>query len=123
MTIADLIKRLEEATEGSRELDSLIGRAVVPDMQEKYEIHKDSPLAVFLVPGVLPYTSSLDAALTLVSEGWFWWVGHLDQTDRRFVATTSEHAYADSPAHRGFATTPAVSICIAALKARAGGVK
>lgn len=67
------------------------------------------------------YTASIDAALTLVPEGYFWWLGHLDETDRRFVATVSKRAVVDYPAERAICDTAAIALCIAALQAR--GVK
>lgn len=120
MTLPELIAALEKSQGPSRDLDAGIGRAIgfVP---KRKNINKRSryPTVVLRVEEVFPaYTSSLDAALTLVPEGWFWWVGHLDETDRRFVATIAKRAVVGSPSCKGLATTAPIAICIAALQAR-----
>ena len=100
MTRADLIAALEKAEGPSRELDA--------------EIRKH-------VPGdYLPaFTASLDAALTLVPEGLAWRVepatpGYTDWGKYRAGVTTWEKPY-DLPS---YGATPAIALCIAALKAR-----
>jgi len=123
MTIADLIERLEKATGPVRELDLECwwwGKAShsVQPMDADYKAFNlkmnDAPR----------YTSSIDSALTLVPEGWGWLV-------RDFKGDGEEGAYADVP-HltiesnmdgQAFHKIPAIALCIACLRARAGGVK
>lgn len=61
--MTDLIKRLEEATEGSRELDVEVAKSIkfFDGTRASYTLN------VNLIPH---YTTSIDAALTLVPEGW-----------------------------------------------------
>lgn len=112
--IPDLIKRLE-AAEGA--LDNATNEALFEIAHgrkrnistfEQYEPSERLP----------DYGASIDAALTLVLEGWFWWVGHLDETDRRFTCTTSQHARVGTPSIRTVAATAPLAITIACLKAR-----
>ena len=55
-------------------------------------------------------TTSLDAALTLVPEGWSW----LSGSEESWVWPSGGM----SKGHRVWAKTPAIALCIAALKAR-----
>ncbi len=104
----ELIAKLEAATEGRREIDDKIMAVVnglcVPhietDGDEWFEV-LESPL----------YTTSLDAALPLVPAGRLWSIGAI-VNGSGFVAILNN----DGQSHRG--TTPALAICIAALKAR-----
>jgi hypothetical protein len=89
------------------------------------------------VPSPLkPYVTSLDAAMTLVPEGWF--IGSVAQPDPAQCAT---HAYAavvqnemreidrgygqppdeDREVLESYAATPALALCAAALRAKAVG--
>ena len=93
----DLIARLEAAEGPSRELDALIR------------------CALFKKPSafIKPYTFSIDAALTLVPEGWEWTIesgGHVELVKDRMRG----------PYIEGNAVTPALAICIAALRALKG---
>lgn len=118
----DLIAKLEAATEGSRELDAEIGALEDPLGRRPHPAaapgwlvggDTDSPIEA------LAYTKSLDAARTLVPEGWkiwdvrqcddSWWV-HLEHCH------PSAHAEGFAPIKepRGFP----LALCIAALKAR-----
>lgn len=110
----DLIERLERATAGSRELDLMICSAAYGD--------RPVPLSFNLQP----FSSSVDAALTLVPEGW--------QISLRFPFRDgrnadcelahyghmpfSEHSDWERWCPRVTAATPAIALCIAALKAR-----
>jgi hypothetical protein len=113
-TLADLIARLEAATGPSRELDFWCwwwGKAVhdgqPPDADyAAANIRRaDAPL----------YTASIDAALTLVLDDACWTISvprQPDMSGRRYWASLrSNH-----PGARG--STPAIALCIAALKAR-----
>lgn len=130
----DLIKRLEEATEGSRELDVwisfAIGDYVAHDQndiekcaREWCELNEYDPGEGYGVPyvscaadtvGIPRYTTSLDAAMTLVPEGW--WFLDLTQDDGGWQAGVIKPGYetgTDGP----MATGP-IALCIAALKAK-----
>ncbi|MDH3376209.1 MAG: hypothetical protein OEQ39_04475 [Gammaproteobacteria bacterium] len=99
----DLIERLEAAESGSRELDANIALSMGGSVK--------------LVPGPNGaqwphYTTSIDAALTLVPEGWRWQVSGFE---------ASGEACVDSLAldleRYGAAATPALALVIAALRA------
>lgn len=99
-----LIEQLESAAEGSRALDAQIASQHGGFGGMGYEtwdaIEADCP----------HYTTSLDAALTLVPEGREWSVTYL--WDGRCGGTCDGH-------HADFkGATPALALCIAALKAR-----
>lgn len=114
--LAGLVERLEKATGPDRELDCMIyaqvhgwsyplrGAAFI----ERNEAMKEG--------NAVHYTSSIDAAMTLVPEGFNWASApHFD--DREFSVYrpydgTADH-YFDA-----VAKTPAIALCIAALKAR-----
>ena len=101
MTLDDLIAKLEAATDGSRTLDTLIERVIVAPGQS---FSLTTP----------PYTSSLDAALTLVPEG-------LDEEIKRARHRKGWHVALWKPSRIGQigdAPIPALALCIAALKAR-----
>lgn len=121
----DLIERLEKATEGSRELDAEIAYhfvSLLPGVTMHKESVPGSDVFAFWKYGVCyncsrwePFTTSLDAALTLVPSrlGIMWdvakypgesaaaYVGQRDVPMRQFVP----------------AKTPALALCIASLKA------
>ncbi len=124
---ADLIARLEVATEGSHDLDYEIYRAV--NEYARNWLH-DYP------PGDVPrFTRSVDAALSLLPEGmavdilfgpaglfneatvWRPVKGEDDQGRR----TTSYEPFEAKANHDGHLrqNTPALVVCIAAMKARA----
>jgi hypothetical protein len=95
----ELIKRLEEATEGSAGLDHEIADAV------------GFPMLARAIPY---YTTSLDAALTLVPEGAIWTISCGDgEPGFAFIDTGGRIEEHD-------AATPALALCIAALRARSG---
>ena len=111
----DLLKRLEEATEGSRELDAEIGETlgIEPAWYGPYGYYdaaKDAPREHE------HYTTSLDAALTLVPEGWDWAIVSDDQASvyRRKKSSGGYEEIFDSPVE---AATPALALCVASLKA------
>ena len=66
-----------------------------------------------LVPvSIVPnYTTSLDHALTLVPEGWIW-----DVTSTGCAWTMPDDVCVEQ--YSAYAATPALSLCIASLKAR-----
>lgn len=96
---SDLIERLERATAGNRELDKLIAEFVGHTF------------------GVPEYTTSIDAALTLVDG--FWAVGKQEFEPFARILVPNEHG--DFIGQRNIeatGATPALALCIAALRAR-----
>ena len=131
MTLSSLIERLEKAEGPSRELDILIGYAVDLEADEGHMSFRNN----FDICGMkqmlrmaesyqnvwstmLPrYTSSIDAALTLVPEGFKWKAGY-----SYLVPHNAEvRDYRDNPICGSFIgesdANRAIAICIAALKA------
>ena len=99
----NLIARLEAATEGSRELHA--ETAGLRWNSVGFYYHQNG------VDHTGPnYTTSLDAALTLVPEEFDWTLGHTN-------SGLTIHAQV-GPKIECFADTPALALCIAALKAR-----
>ena len=122
--MADLDKltaALESAAEGSEELDERVGRAFGWWYDfDNVEWVREGEIVEFLPV----YTRSIDAALTLVPEGWI--LHRLGQerkwnpmTDFLWVARLHK---GEVPSSRNivqyFAVTPALAICAAALRAR-----
>lgn len=127
--LADLIARLEGATEGSRELDCLIWLAAAPPegtgamgltLAEAAAQYSDSLEQVAnWWRGMLPAVStSLDAALGLAARvlpGWFWqisgpWAVSGDYEVRLSNFGTGLMVTTQQP-------TPALALCLAILKA------
>lgn len=114
----NLIQRLEQASEGSRELDGLIYRLwAEPEWQPDPSEEVKSRYCRDVAPH---FTTSLDAALLLVPKGWFtsdyhqgpsggnWWnLSRIRCEDQRYAAVM------------GAASTPSLALCAAALKAKA----
>lgn len=118
--MTDLIKRLEETTGPDRKLDFVI--MLVADGKDPTEYKLNGQFA----DEVPRYTSSLDAALTLVPEGATVEM-HLTEKDSyayvnvlEKVETTDGDEFVETP-HSGNARTLPIALCIAALRAR--GVK
>ena len=103
----ELIERLEKATGPDRELDEAVERAIFDEGKEWRSAH-------------LPYfTASLDAALTLVPEGYRWLVGNAWKDKHGSCPAMATVALAgDYGTRPTSAATPAIALCIAALKAR-----
>src|SRR6476469_6834139 len=116
----DLTERLERATGPDRELDALIEQAAYPGGSVFIGdlLRYRRPYQARGFPRVPFYTSSIDAALTLVPEDaeWSCVVGHQvgEPVARIWHADQDE---ADMGAANTGAT-PAIALCIAALKAR-----
>lgn len=110
-----LLERLELATEGSRELDAEIARilgCVVIRDDHGYYIDKA------LVPENMPhYTTSIDAALTLVPPGYRWVVQTLGNGNGTYVAATSPPGVALTLGDI-LSPIPAIALVIACLRAR-----
>lgn len=121
MTRSELIAALEKATEPSRGIDCKIYLAVVGLAQyEQLVWHGANPVIRYnpgppdvAFHGIPRYTASIDAALTLVPEGMEWVVFGAGGADVWHVGN-------DATLHRideTYASTPAIALCIAALKA------
>ena len=125
--MADLIKRLEEATEGSRELDCEIGMAIetvkCEPMKEYHGFyaHRETRkqmgqhTIVKDKTAVFPphYTTNLQDALGLVPDGW---CGNVD-----FGVGEAQEAMLWNPQTNqetdARTATPALALCVASLKA------
>ncbi|KKN17818.1 hypothetical protein LCGC14_0962000 [marine sediment metagenome] len=120
-----LIADLESAAEGSRELDARIAEEVVW-VKGRGDSLRSAGIDFYETAQAMcqRYTTSLDAALTLVPEGWDWEIADYggDQDSPRAVlwhGIPAEHV--DDVKHHGaFGWTPALALCIASLKARRG---
>jgi hypothetical protein len=134
--IDDLIRRLEAAAEGSEELDALVIAHLVGGSIEQSKINgrwclyvgvdgrgrprswePRTPLEQELyraeIHGRGP-TRSLDGALTLVPEGYAW------DVESDGSVSVWRHSYGEHrSAEDAMAATPALAVCIAALRARA----
>jgi len=119
-----LISRLEQAEAGSRELDAEVFKAIGAPLPSNFGGRKLEFVecgGFWLMPvgnghrvRYTPpaYTTSLDAAMSLIPEGWNYCI-----TPRNGVwVRQSEHF----PTIHGSAATPALALCIAALKASHG---
>lgn len=124
MEMTELIKRLEAATGPSRELDADIARATGLQV-------KKGQLGgwVYIAEGrtgweLLPYfTESVDAALTLVPEGWSSSLNiYPVQVKPTPIWKAASHVNPNDGSGRsgylGDSATPPIALCIAALKAR-----
>ena len=110
-----LIAELEQATEGSRKLDKSI--YVVLGLPITNKDHLTPQMIEIHLETVAPhYSRSLDAALTLVPEGWGWDVMH----DSIAAVRPPDSEGDDELAVWGLAPhgTPALALCIASLRAR-----
>jgi hypothetical protein len=106
--MTDLIKRLEEAEEGSRELDISLA------METTHPYGFDSEREIDAYPHP---TTSIDDALALaerVLPGWCWMI----ERHKNGTATAGLHEWnAYCEADQFTANTPALALCIAILKA------
>lgn len=125
----ELLEKLLSATGPDRRLDTEIGLALDIETAWSGDLRQLGYAEnVFIALGAQPYTASIDAALTLVPDGWAWALHHhRDCTGANAVpfakvsraSWNKRHNEAEfyKEAHsRG--ATPAIAICIAALKAR-----
>ena len=110
-----LIERLEAATGPDRELDAAIlvavgGKRRFDDWWIGYR---------FIGREASAFTASIDAALTLVPEGWDYVIaspGVDENHPDEWCINMARHP--DDESNFTFAPTPALAICIAALKAK-----
>ena len=113
----ELIAKLEKASEGSRELDCDIPESLGWPVRRKPPSYKNpwcrAPewKSIRTVPH---YTTNIDAALQLVPEGFQWEVRHIPTDEGSNYSAQANW----QPTGRCYAATPALALCIAALKAR-----
>jgi hypothetical protein len=108
--LLELAERCEAATGPSVVLDDLILAAI-----------EGVPITC-IDGGSRSYTASLDAAMTLVPEGWgvnLNTPGDFHGTPQVRLKHPERNPYGDGEPMRGSAATPALALCAAALRARA----
>lgn len=116
-----LIKQLEKATGPDEDLDEAIACLIAPPHPKH-----GKPIGMI---NASRYTASIDAALTLVPEGWQWQISnrapepHIGRAylNNRELINTGRGGLTPNPKYRGAevtAATPVIALCIAALKAR-----
>lgn len=106
----DLIERIEAAEGPSRELDAEIAKAVGAEHGSREKVSMESRSIYYIDECAPAYTASLDAAMTLVPEGFDWAVF-------RTNGGLTVHAWCGSR-EDVFAATPALALCAAALRAK-----
>lgn len=120
----DLIERLEKATDQDQELDARICYVTKPALQRLGTV--EQWLQQDAAKRVRAYTWSIDDALTLIPDGWIWNLRtekHASFPDSSAHAEIMDRHWPDPLAgygicEEGHAATPAIALCIAALKAR-----
>lgn len=116
--MTDLIKRLEAATGGSWTLDYEIARELQWRFSEKEEFKEFGSFwwdAMTDEWRQLPWwTTSIDAALTLVPEGWLMQLSGQATEDGWGCRLT----HMNKGEAMRLASSPALALCLAALKAR-----
>jgi hypothetical protein len=120
----DLITRLKAVPEGSRELDAEIAEAVIWLPGRAKHLQEAGRGLYETAQGLCArFTTSLDAALTLVPEGWE--ASIVVEADGSGSARVWERLGDTSSSRTQIyeAAGPALALCIAALKARAAGGK
>lgn len=130
MTEQELIERLERSAGPDRELanDVLFAcgwTAHETSIGPSRHVVWESPDGHGFEDGDQPDpTASIDAALTLVPEGCRWTVFHpaydqgIYQDGKAGADIHSPRSSGGGPRWKGFGATPAIALCIAALKAR-----
>jgi len=127
MTLSELIEALEKATGPDRALDCAIFVATAPSPFVSY--YPDCVLATLggfaarvEIADIPAYTASLDAALTLVPEGWT--VARIGQNDNKTWHVELRHGHCTSfdrvviAPRDCAAATPALALTLACMKAR-----
>lgn len=118
----DLIKLLEAMTGPARSVDVEIGR-----LQGVLVMQHDEETGVNREHTHWEYTKSIDDALSLVPDGWAWFVERIDGFSngdaRLWLPAQRARGYIKENFDVRNAANPAIAICIAALKARAAIAK
>lgn len=121
--LRELVERLEAAEGPSRELDAEIARAlgwkdvgIGPHAPQTVKwVRPDGSETFNRLPA---YTASIDAALTLVPEGWEWTVGNTYAEGRTFARVENFALKGEPNFNVDGQRPPALALTIAALKAR-----
>ena len=136
MTLAELIEVLEAAKKGSAGLDRLICETAATAGAGRREGRLAGAFDREAFGGAVmelkapsqfhAYTTSIDAALELVPEGWSWHLRALHRADRAMppivravVFNSASGMLLSSDCCEAEAESPAIGLCIAALRARA----
>ena len=125
--IVRLAERVEQATGPDRELDALVAATTIRNLAATSfkTLQGWADIAVREKWSVRRFTASLDAAMTLVPEGWGWMVS---QPNAKALASgllkertpvMGEVQYGCDQRYAVAAATPALALCAAALRARA----
>ncbi len=113
-----LIERLDATTEGSRELDALVGKAIgyagLGDVSDERAVKAVAYADAENILTIGEVTTSIDAALTLMPEEHSCWIKIVVERGLAMVVPEGTK-WLGSKIH---APTPALALCIAALKAR-----
>lgn len=119
MTTETLIKQVSDAAFASRDLDAAILKAIDPNVIATYQGTGHSDYATQKFKGscrsidIPHYTSSLDAAASLIPDGFDW---ILERTNGGL--TISARVGHDDPDRSSWGNSPALALCAAALAAR-----
>ncbi len=119
----DLIKSLEQAEQGSEALDKSIARhlgfRIAATTGGPHIMRQNDDVASWDLPR---YSRSLDAAVTLIPKGWRWeaadYGGNQDGPRAALWHGIPAEHIDDVQHHGAFGETPALALCIAALRAR-----
>ena len=127
MTTAELIEKLERADGPSRELDEAIYELMGGCNHKRtkyYAVQSDTGVTcldcgkdTYGAKYAPSYTASIDAAMTLVPEGFRWALGCNGIDSGHPVGTASVFS-PEGAMFKGSGATPAIALCIAALKAK-----
>ena len=111
-----LAERVEALTGPDREVDAAIAQAVGAEHGPRETVYYESR-SVHYIDEIAPaYTASLDAAMSLVPEGWRWHSYYWPRKDGpRLMSLVTNRPHAGI-AH-GKAATPALALTAAALRA------
>lgn len=125
--LAQLISRLEAASEGSRELDAAMFRAIGAPLPDKFanlnlELTWGPDGSAYMPVGEMQvryeppaYTTSIDAIVALIERKLpGWWVQYLGQTTKGWAARIERQGTSLGLFN---STTPALALCIAFLRA------
>lgn len=118
VAVNDLIARLEKATHGDYFLDAALAKLLgwTYEWQHRKPLWRSPDGATHKLPP--DFTGSIDAALTLVPEGYASAVGTMAFKDCSKKPWATYWTPQGAP-HSNEGDTPAIALCIAALKARA----
>jgi len=132
-TISQLIADLENAEEGSRELDTRIYSFLNPDDEIVFHRYEGDGKIAFIevtypcgdseLDEISSFTTSIDAAMTTIPEGWELCSIQSCVVDNEWFYTPEIFgSFADGVVDKGHKSI-AISICIASLCARLQGIE